>query len=385
MKKYLSASFILLLILSASCFRRSNITISGSIEHGAKQMIYLDYLEINKTVAIDSTRVKKDDSFSFKFYTEHPGIYILRTKEGKIINLLPSPGEELRILTEYEHFSTDYTVAGSKESEYLRQLVTKLQDTRHRLKKLDDAYSTLSSTNENQASEYINRRKAIIKDQRDYSIQFIIEHLKSIASIYAIYQQISEGQYVLGENRDIQYMKILADSLSVTWPEVDFVSSFVNDARNSEQKFYNLKSLSSKLEEAKVGLPDIIIPDMEGDSVSLSSLKGKTVLVYFWSSASRESRTINPELKSLYDRNKGKGFEVYAIALENNKEKWKQAVFFDELDWINVSELSYPQSAAANTFNVKSIPSTFLINKEGEIVGRDLFGSELQKWLDNLL
>ncbi|MGC9343963.1 MAG: DUF4369 domain-containing protein, partial [Bacteroidales bacterium] len=280
MKNLSFVLFLLFLAFSYSCKDKDNIIIKGQLDGGSRKMLYLDFLQINKTETIDSLRINKDGAFNFSFHAKDPGIYILRNNAGKIINLLPSPGEELVVAANYETFNENYTVAGSPESENIRQLVSKLQDTREKLNKLDNAYSSLSNVTEDQASEYISRRKAIIKDQRDYSIQFIIEHLNSIASIYAIYQEISEGQYVLGENRDIQYMKIVADSVSKVYPEVEFVQSFVRDARNAEQKFYNLKGLSEKLKNAEVGIPEIAISNPMGDTVKLSSLRGKVVLVY---------------------------------------------------------------------------------------------------------
>ena len=385
MRKIILPAIYFLSLFFFSCKERDNIIINGQIDNGARKMLYLDYLRVNKTETLDSLRIKRDGTFSFSFYSEYPGIYILRNTNSEIINLLPFPGEELTVMADYNNFDTNYTVAGSEESEYLRQLVSKIKDTRERLQNLNDAYGSLSNVTEEQASEYIAKRKAIIKDQRDYSIQFIIEHLTSLASIYAIYQEITEGQYVLGENRDIQYMKIVADSVSKVYPDVDLVRSFVNDARDAEQRFYNLKGFSEKLKEAGVGIPDIILPNTEGDSISLSSLKDKTVLVYFWSAMSKESRNLNPQLKQIYDKNKEKGFEIYAIALDNSKELWKRAIRYDELDWINVSELTYPESKAAIIFNVNVIPSTFLLNKQGEVVARDIYGQELQKWLDNML
>lgn len=385
MNRSIFGIFISLLLILTSCKPRDNIIISGQVDDGTRKMLYLEYLKINKTEKIDSLKIKKDGSFEFSFRAEHPGIYILKTNTGRIINLLPSPGEELTVNTNYETFNEDYTVAGSPESEYLRQLVSKLQDTREKLNKLDAAYESLSNVTEEQASDYISRRKAIIKEQRDYSIQFIIEHMNSMASIYALYQEIHEGQYVLGENRDIQYMKIIADSVSKAYPDVDFVQSFVKDARNSEQKFYNLKGLSEKMKDAKVGLPDISIPDITGDTIRLSSLQNNVVLVYFWSAMSKDCRNLNPGLKAIYDKNKDRGFEIYAIALDNSKDLWKKAIDFDELDWINVSELTFPESKAATVFNVRVLPSNFLLNRNGEIVARDIYGEELQKWLDNML
>lgn len=351
-------------------------------------MLYLDYLNINKTESIDSVRIKRNGLFSFELDIDYPGIYILRSDKGELITLLPHPGETLSIETDYENFDRMYSVSGSKESEYIRQLVEKINDTRNRLNQLDEALEGLSNTNEEQARDYINRRKDIIKEQRDFSIHFIIEHLNSIASIYALYQTVSPGQYVLGQNRDIQYMKIVADSVSNRYPEAPFVKSFVADARSSEQKFYNLKALNQKISSTEItsnGLPDLVIPDLKGDSISLKSLKGKVVLLYFWASQSEAARNMNLSLKKIYEKNHAQGFEVYAVALEKDKDLWAKTVRFEELNWINVNELSFPESKAAIIYNVKNLPTSYLINRQGDIVARDIYGSELQKWLDNLL
>ena len=76
---------------------------------------------------------------------------------------------------------------------------------------------------------------------------------------------------------------------------------------------------------------------------------------------------------------------MYAISLDNNKLRWMNAIDFNEFTWTNVSELSYPESRANQIYNVSSLPATFLINREGDIVAKDLFGRNLETWLDNLL
>jgi len=384
MKKTLLFSVLFLLLLT-SCKNKRNTVIEGTLSSGARKYLYLDYLDIDKTTKVDSLKIKKDDNFKFRIHLDEPGIYILRNENGKLINLLPSPGEHLTIQANYAEMNRDYSVSGSKESEYIRQLVEKIYNTRDRLSKLDEMYDSLSNVTQDQASDYINQRKAIIREQRNFTIQFIIEHLNNLASIYAVYQTINPGQYVLGESRDIQYMKIVADSLSDKYPDVKLVDSFVDDARTTEQKFYSAVELQKKLNNASYGLPDLRIPNLKGDTIALSSLKGKTVLLYFWASSSRASREENLSLKKIYHNNKDKGFEIYAVSLDNDKTQWRQAVRYDELPWINVSELTFPNSRATAIYNVKKLPATFLLNSKGEVVARDIYGRELQKWLDNML
>jgi peroxiredoxin len=130
---------------------------------------------------------------------------------------------------------------------------------------------------------------------------------------------------------------------------------------------------------------DLAIPDREGNEVSLSALKGKVILVSFWASGSDASVQAMLQLKSTYKKYRDQGFEIYAISLDNNKVNWMNAMDFNEFEWINVSELSFPESKASLYYNVTSIPSTFLIDREGTIVAKNLFGRNLETWLDNLI
>jgi peroxiredoxin len=132
-------------------------------------------------------------------------------------------------------------------------------------------------------------------------------------------------------------------------------------------------------------LLDLTIPDRDGNEITLSSLRGKVVLVSFWASGHPNSVQAMLQLKSTYNTYHNRGFEVYAISLDNNKVDWMSAVDFNEFDWINVSELSFPNSTAALLYNVTSLPSTFLINRDGDIVAKNLIGRDLNTWLDNLI
>ncbi len=377
--------FALVAFAAVSCKDRPNAIVEGSFRNTEKYSIKLEYLDINKTSQIDSAGVKKDGKFRFKLFVEEPGLYILRNESGKIINLFISPGEKIKIDGDFQEFDKNYSVTGSPESEFVRQLVEKLSDTRTRLKDLDSKYRGNNALTEVQASEYLIRRKEIIKEQRDFSISFIVEHLSSIASAYALYQKLGPDELVLGENRDIQYMKIVADTLSVKYPTSSFVKTFVNDARTAEKRYNNLIGIQKKIIESQSGLPDISYPDPAGNIKSLSTLRGKTVLLYFWSVYSDASKQQNPLFEKIYRKYKSKGFEIFAVCVDKNPENWMKLVRFDELSFINTIGPDFPDSQSAFAYNMRSIPSTYLLDKEGNILARNLYGTELEKWLDNKL
>jgi peroxiredoxin len=228
--------------------------------------------------------------------------------------------------------------------------------------------------------KYLN----IVENQREFTLRFVLEHLTSMASIYALYQKIDEETFVLYKNRDIQMMKITGAALDTIYPESPHVRSLVANASFLENQIYT-SGLRNLVQSAESGFPDIELPDANGDTIRLSSLKGKVVLLSFWASWDRTSSELNPYLVELYKRFHSRGFEIYQVSLDYNKESWVNAIEYDELSWINVSDLSYPQSLTAGVYNIQTLPANFLINKSGDIVGKNLTINDLNTTIPDLI
>ena len=132
--------------------------------------------------------------------------------------------------------------------------------------------------------------------------------------------------------------------------------------------------------------PEIALSDLNGKIIKLSSLKGKVVLIDFWASWCRPCRAENPNVVRLYKKYKNKNFTIFSISLDQDKNKWIDAINQDKLSWPNhVSELSGWRSTSATKYGVSSIPKTFLIDKNGIIIGYDLRGEALENKLSELL
>jgi len=131
--------------------------------------------------------------------------------------------------------------------------------------------------------------------------------------------------------------------------------------------------------------PEFTLNDTTGNPISLSSLKGKVVLVDFWASWCGPCRAENPNVVAAYKRFSSKGFTVFGVSLDTDKDKWLQAIAKDGLTWPHVSDLIGWDNAAAKQYGVMSIPASYLLDKEGKIIASNLRGEELVKKLEELL
>ena len=141
-------------------------------------------------------------------------------------------------------------------------------------------------------------------------------------------------------------------------------------------------------ELTKIGkiAPNITLADPTGNEHSLISLKGKVVLLYFWSSWNSLSRQMNKDLLTIYDKYHKKGFEIFAVSLDNNAEAWEDAIIIDQIEWIQVSDLKYPGSPVQKLYALEEIPTILFLDKEGKILIKnpdlDQIINELNKLLN---
>lgn len=377
---------ILFLVFFSACDR--NITrIRGVVEGAESAHLTLERLNVNRTTLIDSIELDRNGSFSLRVKAESPELYLLKNPEGRIINLLLSPGEEVTVTTTSDHFATDYRVEGSPESEKISRLVSHMNQSRLTIDSLWTAGERIGDPSSPQMDLIRNAIGRTIIAQKRYTIRHLVENMDSPSSVYALYQKYDEETPVLGEESDLQYFIAVADSLEKVYPNSTLTRSLRADIELKKSAFAQNQQLNTLLSMADevTGVLDLSIPDRDGNEIALSSLKGNVILVAFWASGSEESIEALLRLRSTYRKYHDSGFEIYAVSLDNEKVNWMSAVDYNEFDWINVSELNYPDSRSHLIYNVTTLPTTFLINREGDIVARDLYGRTLETWLDNLI
>jgi thiol-disulfide isomerase/thioredoxin len=374
-----------LVIIITGCNHKNQFSVNGVIKDSKTKYIYLNKLDVDTPILIDSAKISRKGSFRFKVKATGPDFYQLGFSTTNFITLLAEPGERINLLFNGKDLFENYSVKGSAGSAKLQVLDLFLAETKRKLDSLSTLYTKAShEPGFDVRGPLLDAEfKDLVKAQRKNNIVFIINNINSLASIKALYQKINPQTYVLYDQHDLQYLKIVSDSLTRHYPNSKQVQALARDFKKELNQM-----LFSQIEQISKNLPNTVLdPDLvniAGKRVSLSSLKGKYVLLTFWSVQSRDCIEENLQLKEFYKLYNKKGFEIYQINLDENEEQWRAAVRFDELPWINTREDNPKDPKNALLFNVKTLPANYLFDKESKIIASNLHGKELQLKLDQL-
>jgi peroxiredoxin len=313
----------------------------------------------------DGDQPKKDSAnivngrFIFKGNLSKPSMAILYMPSRKNdwlqfyadpgVMMISGPGDSLKILK----------VTGSKTTDDDRKLsgmlkpINEWESRNYEVYKKADAaknQKVLDSLDELDEPIMLERRK-LVKD-------FVEHNTASMRSAIAIEENY--GYYA--EASDVE-------------PLYNILSEKVKQSPSGQ----SVKKMLDVYKTIAVGMvaPDIKQPGTDGKDISLSSLKGKYVLVDFWASWCGPCRKENPNIVKAYNQYKDKGFEILGVSYDNKKDRWEGAIKKDGLAWPQVSDLKGWQNATAEIYHIKAIPSNLLVDKEGRIVAKNLLGKKL--------
>lgn len=187
------------------------------------------------------------------------------------------------------------------------------------------------------------------------------------------------------DKQDQVYFSTIATSLNLLYPESQRVRQLYDIVLSAKTEQRRAQILDFINNSEGSPSPEISAPDLSGANIALSSLRGKVVLLSFSASWDQASVNENKKLLPTYSRYSSKGFEVYQVCLERSRVLWENSLIQQGIPWISVSELQYTNSYAARIYNVQKIPANYLLDREGNIVGKDLFGSLLEEKLKEIL
>ena len=342
--------FVLLFttLFFAACQQKGSV-ISGTVKNAANLEGIFEEVMMSQVLAI--SKVTFDASGNFKIDLPDgakAGIYRLRIGQKQMNFVFNGTEKKVKVESDLALLNrTEYTVSGS-------------DDTETYLKTFGDAISGKKTTAD---------------------IKKVIEEAKNPLLSMLIALQVQD--FAGAEHLD--FHKSISKRLNEAYPN----SPYAKDYEKTLAAFQN------QVEMEKVGTtsiavgqpaPDIVLANPEGKVYKLSDLKGKVVLLDFWASWCGPCRRANPSVVAAYNRYKSKGFAVFNVSLDKDRQKWVDAIKQDGLDWeYHVSDLKFWSSQAAALYKVQAIPQQFLIDKSGKIAAISQAGVSLEKEMEKLL
>lgn len=360
------------------------VALEGNVENAANSEILLEELTTTNLVPFDTLILDANGNFNYTGQIKEPGFYIFRVDRSNFITLLLEPGQNLKITGDAKNLPESYSVEGSAGSDLLAELNSSLREAYKQVDSLAVVFREIQGED-----NFIELKQEIdlaytrvFEKQQEFVKQFIDRNPGSLASIIALYQFFG-NQVLLKETEHFEYFEKLANSLSEIYPENKHVLD-LNRRVNEIKRAENLRLEAESNLSIGNPAPEVVLPDPEGKTIPLSSLKGKVVLIDFWAAWCNPCRIANVKLKELFDRYRSQGFEIYGISLDRNREQWLQGIKEDKINWIQVSDLRFWSSPVVSLYNVDAIPYNVLLDTEGNILAKGISVAQLEEILVNM-
>jgi len=363
MKKFFIALGAIGLFLG-SCTSADQYKLTGKVEGMTEGKVYLSKLQDNKLVKTDSTTMTAS-GFSFEGTVASPDlVYIeLEGQRGAIQlfleNSVITVDADVKNLREAK-------VAGSENQNVLVAFGELQKGYQEKQKALYPEYQKAAEAKNQVAMDSIEAEFNKSEEAKfAASKEFVKSNSKFIASAFVAYR--------------------ISSPLEPS--EMEEVYALLSEEVKKSSYAVLIKDKIEVLNKVEVGqpAPDFTLNTTEGVPLSLSSFKGKVVVVDFWASWCGPCRRENPNMVKMYNEVHEKGVEFLGVSLDKDKDKWLKAIEDDGLIWNHVSDLKYWNSEAAKLYGINGIPATLVIDQKGNIVAKKVFGEELKAVIDKLI
>ena len=377
---------ILLLVLSA-CSGNGHVTVEGTVGQAKGTTLYFELNALDGVSLIDSTVLSASGDFRFRTAAgETPEFYRLRMGR-RTIALAAQKDDRIVIRTDSAAFNHDYTVEGSAASEQMRETGKLYRNLLGEYRAVSRRYDGVKDSKAVQQA--VDSLMALVKAFKEEARKSVLLDPMSPAAYYTLYLQLGTLPiFSPYDKEDNKLFSAVATAWQAFYPESPRTKSLVA---------YTLGGLQALRNESKNDLPadvqvrevdklhffDIQLPNIFGENTPLSSLEGKVIMLDFTAYQTDNSAERILLLRELHNAYSRFGFEIYQVSLDPEEHFWKTSAF--NLPWVCVRDRNALSSPYLSMYNVTSLPTFFLIGRDGAIAARDEMVTDLKAAIEKLL
>ena len=378
-KSYIAA--VLISAGFAACNRGPVFNVEGEISGAEGKMLYIEHSSIEGVVGLDSTKLSGDGRYHFsEARPEAPDFYRLRI-DDRIINFVVDSIETVNISSDYNTFSSGYSVTGSESNVKIKELSLLQAELQAKVNELNK-----SGMPAGLAQDSLFRMVESYKN--DVKRNYIYKEPDKASSYFALFQQLNGFMIFnpLSNKEDVKCFAAVATSLNHNYPHADRSRNLYNMVIKGMKNTRTPQTKTLEISEDMINetsIIDIPLKDINGETKHLTDYKGKVVLIDFTAYATPSSGTRTLALRELYNKYSSQGLVIYQVSLDTDEHFWKTAC--DNLPWVCVRDPQGPYSTYVNIYGVTALPTAFLVNKNNELVLRLNEKSDIEAEIKKLL
>lgn len=382
MKKVVLPALLAFTLFACKEEKSGSFTISGTLKNTPVKVVYAEETVIatGEKKMMDSSVIAADGKYSINVKATEEGIYSLRLQNEPVpFVTVVNDASKIELDADFNKQYDFYSVSGSAASKSIQEYMAKISEwQREKFDNLRQADSIRNSAGDMATADNLTAKaKEISTQMKTYTQQEVQKADKAALALFILakYQGDSNNPNYRMEGYTIDELVALLNEMLTKFPGRTDIAGIRNSVEAQRPKTLMVGALA----------PEISLPDTQGKAVSLSSYRGKYVLVDFWASWCGPCRRENPNVVDAYNRFRNKNFTILGVSLDNNKEAWEKAIVADGLNWTHISDLKKWESIVVPTYRIQGIPFNVLVDPEGKIVAENLRGPALDEKLAQVL